>query len=127
REPSEILESLFNSSHHITSHFLNYIRQYDAAFAFTTLGTTGQQCNKVTMTNSFMPFQVHGELYHLYDPINSDNSLRPSYAQLYIYDPNFAFQNRIANGNNAGLDESLLRQITFILHYDSTSFFFVVL
>ncbi|KAI9481137.1 MAG: hypothetical protein EXX96DRAFT_649668 [Benjaminiella poitrasii] len=91
QKPSEILKLLFNDSHPMSSHFLNYIRQYNAAFAFTSLCTTGQQRNQATTTNSFMPFQVHGELYHLHGLINSDDSLRSSYAQLDIYDPDFAF------------------------------------
>ena len=96
------------------------------AFAFTSVG-----CNIVSATGRSgsgpSSFMIHGELYHLQGPINhignsevSENrNAVPSYAQLYIYDPAFGVNNRVAN--NPDLNVNLIEQLTNMLHTDNVN------
>ena len=114
-EPPEPLKSLLNGTHTKSVHFLNNIRQYNSAFAFTSFGVTGNAGQR-NPSARFMSVQVHGELYHLQGPLNINHS-NPRYNQLYIYDPTFA--SSIRTSNNAELDPELTKDLSIMLHENS--------
>jgi hypothetical protein len=118
-DPPQLLKDLLTSNDHLSKHFLDNIRQCNTVFAFTSFGTTGTSDN---FNNGISSLKVHGELYHLQGPINGDNvDFEPSYAQLYIYDPEFAAQKRSTNGNNINLNDELITLRSYMLHNDCDS------
>lgn len=60
--------------------------------------------------------QIHGKLYHIQRHINAElhDNDAPHYAQLYLYDPEFATEQRITR--NLQLNPNLLLQLTAVLH-----------
>ena len=63
---------------------------------------------------SNMPFQIHGEMYHIQGPIALQQGEEARYAQLYIYDPQYAASVRYAN--NSELDRGVIQNISRELH-----------
>ncbi|KAG1578619.1 hypothetical protein G6F48_011789 [Rhizopus delemar] len=126
RDPPQLLKDLFTGNHELSTHFLKNIRQFNLAFAFTSVG-----CNTVSATGRSCScpssFMIHGKLYHLQGPINhirnsevSENrNAVPSYAQLYIYDPAFGASNRVEN--NLDPNVNLIEQLTNMLHTDNVN------
>lgn len=117
KEPPALLKKLVNGTHRKSAHYLNNCRQYNSVFAFTSFGTTGN-IHETTARPGYMPVQVHGELYHLQGPINSNEMIRPSYNQLYIYDPVYAARIRSEDERNTDLDSELIEELSTMLHID---------
>jgi hypothetical protein len=53
-----------------------------------------------------MPFQIHGQMYHLQGPLSENDPSKAKYAQLHIYDPDLAASVRSLNNNK--LDDEKL-------------------
>ncbi|KAG1447044.1 hypothetical protein G6F56_009386 [Rhizopus delemar] len=60
-----------------------------------------------------MPFQAHGEMYHLQEPLASGPHNDARYLQLYIYDPEYAANLRCTTNSDLNRDiiENLTREI----------------
>jgi hypothetical protein len=72
--------------------FKNKIRQYNSALAFTSLGV---EVDRHTVQGSGpAAFHIHGTLYHLMGSLLPPDGRDPTYAQLYIYDPQEATNHR---------------------------------
>ena len=97
----------------MSKHFRDNIRQYNSALAFTSLKCTPDPRLPV---GGIQKFQIHGELYHMQRHINAElhDNDSPHYAQLYLYDPTFAVEQRITR--NPQLNPDLLRQLTETLY-----------
>ena len=116
QDPPQLLKDLLKGEHEKSAHFLEHLRQYNATFAFTSFGaaeTTSDSGRGVSL------FQVHGELYHLQGPINNDTEQAPCYAQLYIYDSDYASDKRSTRTSNSKLNPDLIKDLTAMLHYES--------
>ncbi|KAF8984062.1 hypothetical protein BDQ17DRAFT_1393890 [Cyathus striatus] len=70
--PPELLQHLFSGTTPQSRRFLHKIRQYNAAFAFTSLGKRGPWV-----------FRIQGQLSHYSSALCPDRNQIPSYAQLY--------------------------------------------
>jgi hypothetical protein len=53
-----------------------------------------------------MPFQIHGEIYHMQEPLLAENDNAAKYAELYRYEPQYASSIRASNNND--LDEEII-------------------
>ena len=109
----ELFSTLFRADDPLSKHFRDNIRQYNSALAFTSLKYTPDPRLPV---GGVQNFQIHGELYHMQKHINAElhDNDSPHYAQLYLYDPTFAVEQRITR--NPQLNPALLRQLTEVLH-----------
>ena len=90
----EIFSTLFQTDDSLSKHFRDNIWQHNSALAFTSLKCTPDPGLPV---GGVQNFQIHGELYHMQRHINvelHDNDLS-HYAQVYLYDPTFAVEQRI--------------------------------
>ena len=58
--------------------------QYNSTLAFTSLGVNVDQ---TTVGSGPSSFRIHGALHHLMGSLLPAEEQEPSYAQLYIYDP----------------------------------------
>jgi hypothetical protein len=73
-------------------HFKDNLRQYNAAFAFTSSRcdiVSAEERNANSNRGGFNAFQIHGALCHRQGPLLPVEGNAPSYAQLYIYDPSY--------------------------------------
>ncbi|KAI6113316.1 hypothetical protein EDD16DRAFT_1709620 [Pisolithus croceorrhizus] len=77
-------------AHFEDPRFREKICQYNAALAFTSLGVNAEP--QVVQGSGPMSFHVHGALHHLIGALLPEAGGEPSYAQLYIYDPQEAIE-----------------------------------
>lgn len=110
QEPPAYLQNLFLGAGAEERAFRNALRRYNSAFAFTSVGydQPGNSTNR-----NFMPFQAHGEMYHLQGPLASGPHNDARYSQLYIYDPEYAANLRCTTNSDLNRDiiENLTREI----------------
>jgi hypothetical protein len=96
--PPQTLKNLLCGISPFSDTFRKHIRQYNAAFAFTSLGVNIDR--KVTSSSGPYAFKINGELHHLSSSLLPVAGEQPSYAQLYVHDPAEALnirQNRNQN------------------------------
>jgi hypothetical protein len=78
------LKDLLARTDAIGRKFKDNLRQYNAAFAFTSLGCNIASAEERTSSKNsrggLHAFQIHGELYHPQDPLLPVESNAPSYA-----------------------------------------------
>lgn len=80
--PPQELKILFSGNTEESKNFLQHIREYNAAFAFTSLGV------KTVELSGHGPyvFKVQGALSHRIGSLLPDANQNATYAQLYFYD-----------------------------------------
>ncbi|PCH37231.1 hypothetical protein WOLCODRAFT_83851, partial [Wolfiporia cocos MD-104 SS10] len=81
--------------------FRDKIRQYNNAFAFTSVAVNVD--NAILNGSGPYPFKIHGALYHKMGSLLPPEGLQPSYAQLYIHDPQAALDARNMRNHNLDL------------------------
>ncbi|EIW59201.1 uncharacterized protein TRAVEDRAFT_147095, partial [Trametes versicolor FP-101664 SS1] len=110
-EPPLALRTLLTGDTPQAVEFRNNIRQYNAAFAFTSLGVAID--DSVTTGHGPYVFRIHGELCHRSGSLLPAEGNPPSYAQLYIFDPRLALAERVRR--NANLRRDTLQRIQAML------------
>ena len=96
--PPPTLKNLLSGISPFSDTFRKHIRQYNAAFAFTSIGVNID--HSVTSSSGPYAFKINGELHHLAGSLLPVKGEQPSYAQLYVHDPAEALnirQNRNQN------------------------------
>ena len=89
----------------------NCDRQYNAAFAITSVGVKID--NSVTRQSGPYCFKIQKELYHLTDALFPHGDHPPTYAQIYILDT--AEQLNVRRLNNRNLDPVVMDDLQTIL------------
>ena len=79
------LQKLYDGSDVNSCHFLENIRRYNTAFAFTLMGVKVNE--RVTGTFRVYAFKIHGALSHQMGGLLPLNDEQHAFAQLYILDP----------------------------------------
>lgn len=99
-DPPAALIRLFTSNSPDAREFRENIRQYNAAFAFTSLGVdVDERLNRDGGRHPYV-FRIQGELYHHVGSLVPPDDHAPRYAQLYIYDSQFALNARAERNSN---------------------------
>ena len=101
RVPPLPLYNLFTGETPQAKEFRSNIVQYNAALAFTSLGV---KVDTSIVGRGPPVFRIHGELRHLSGSLLPEEGQAPSYSQLYIYDPDVAYQHRISHNDNLSLN-----------------------
>jgi len=110
--PPEQLSYLFTGTTPQADRFRQHIRQYNAALAFTSLGV--EVDNSVNEGGGGPPtFRIHGELCHRLGSLVPHHGTRPTYAQLYIYDPHEALEHRMQR--NVTLDPIIMEDLQSLI------------
>lgn len=91
--------------------FRQHIRQYNAAFAFTSLNYTTDK--RTDNRQGIQSFSIHGELYHLQGPLSALPGQDSQFAQLYFYNP--AYATEVCHRRHVDLDPTVLQQLSNIL------------
>ena len=104
-DPPQYLKDLLASTDIQGSHFKDNLRQYNVAFAFTSLGcdivsAEERNANSNNRRGGLNAFQIHGALCHRQGPLFLVEGNASLYAQLYIYDPSYAAQRRSERNEN---------------------------
>lgn len=110
-DPPPAFRELFSADSPIAKEFRSNIRQYNAAFAFVSLGVQVNESINHHRPGAPAPyvFQIHGELCHRLGSLLPASGQAPSYAQTFIYDPREALNARASR--NTSLARSTLQLI----------------
>ena len=95
-----ILHNYLTGDDYSSREFCNNIRQYNAAFAMTSVGVKID--NSVTRQSGLYCFKIQEELHHLTSALLPHSNQTPMYAQIYILD--IAEQLNVRRANNHNLD-----------------------
>ena len=122
QQPPAYLHGLLTEQTIDAKEFRENIAQYNAALAFTSIGVTIDE--NVNRGCGPYVFKIHGELKHLSGSLLPRESHAPTYAQLYVLDPQAALKYRMHRNSN--LDQSIMNALTAKRHIStnccSTSF-----
>ena len=112
REPPRTLKEMLCGISPLSESFKKNIRQYNAAFAFASLGVKVD----LAVTNAPGPycFCINGELHHLSGSLLPENGENESYAQIYIHDP--AMQLGMRQRLNGNLNPIIMTELQAMLH-----------
>ncbi|KAL7296821.1 hypothetical protein TKK_0010218 [Trichogramma kaykai] len=103
----DALKSLFTSEHALSSQFFQCIRVYNNLFAFASFNAN--TINFSERRPGPYCFKIQGQIYYkINTAIHPEGADKPSYGQLFIYDPNEAVQHRQAFNNELNYDIILL-------------------
>src|SRR5882757_1254944 len=111
-DPPDLLHRLLTSSTPHARKFRESIRQYNSAFAFTSLAVNVD--HTVLTSRGPYSFRIHGGLYHKMGALHPPEGRPPCYAQLYIYDEQAALATR--NNRNPNLDHVLIAELQDMLN-----------
>jgi len=106
-----ILHNYLTGDNYSSREFCNNIRQYNAAFAITSVGVKID--NSVTKQSGPYCFKIQGELHHLTGALLSHGDYPLIYAQIYILDT--AEQLNIRRLNNRNLDPVVIDNLQIML------------
>jgi hypothetical protein len=109
---SSTLKNLLTGVSPHSDTFRKHIRQYNAAFAFTSVGVKIDH----SVTNSSGPyaFKISGELHHLDGALLPVEGQQPAYAQLYIHDPMEALN--VRGNRNQNLNPVIMTELQAMMH-----------
>ncbi|KAG7943783.1 hypothetical protein I3843_15G061200 [Carya illinoinensis] len=114
------LYNLFVSNTAESIQFRTYVRTYNNKFAFTSFGVKFDR-NLCQRNRGIYTFRAQGQIYHyLPDLVPSDG--QPSNLQLYFYDTEHEFENRIVD--SIRMNPSIIAQLMDILRVNPYSTFF---
>ena len=112
KEPPRYLRELLCGIDPLSKTFKDNIRQYNAAFAFTSLGVKIDQA----ITNAPGPysFRISGELHHHHGALIPEQAGQECYAQIYIHDEEE--QRGIHLRRNPNLNPTIMTNLQAMLH-----------
>ena len=113
-DPPQALWDLFTSNDAQCKEFWEHIRQYNMALAFTSLGV--KEDAGVNTWGSWV-FYILGQLCHLLGALTPGAGSSPQYAQLYIYNPQWALQQWMHQNSNLCEDTMYFLQTLLSWHH----------
>ena len=102
-------ERLVGKEKSLSAHFCQHIRRYNAAIGFASFTDTMVSASDTSATQGPPVYVLHGRAYHVAGTLYPPCSERPSYAQLYVLDPEVASEHRLSTFE--GLQPKILRRL----------------
>lgn len=99
--PPDILQSLMKNQDSTSRMFRSKIREYNSALSFTSIKYQADM-RTANWGPGVQCFQIHGELYHLQGPLQPALHGVPQFAQLFLYDPQYAANVRVHSYSQSG-------------------------
>ncbi|KAI0311387.1 hypothetical protein OF83DRAFT_1177624 [Amylostereum chailletii] len=97
-DPPDEIRDLYTGTNEMARDFRQFIRQYNCALAFTSLGV--EIDHSVNNGRGPYVFKIRGGLRHLSGPLSPPEGMPPSFSQLYVYDPEAALNQRMHHNRN---------------------------
>jgi hypothetical protein len=115
QSPPLFLRKLLDGSDLESKHFIDNIRAYNMALAFTSCSYKPDI--RIDFSRGIQCFQIHGALYHYQGSLVPELGETPRFAQLFIYDPQLDAQaaNNIRLGRYSNLKPQVLGELTDML------------
>ena len=110
--PPELLQ-LLSGTDNIAKNFRKHIRQYNNALAMTSLGCKTD--NSLNHGQGPYVFKIQGRLTHQSGSLLPAPNAHPTYAQLYIYDPQEALDFRMGHQANGHLRRETMQKLQDML------------
>ena len=112
--PPELYHLLTDHHDPRAKAFRDEIRNYNNALAMTSVGRQVDH----SLNNGGGPwvFKLHGQLTHRIGSLLPRPVSTPSFAQLYVYDTEYALQCRMARPVNFGLQQHVLQELQDMLY-----------
>ncbi|KAK7391490.1 hypothetical protein VNO78_19906 [Psophocarpus tetragonolobus] len=110
--PIKLLKIFSNASSE-GRHFRQHIRSYNHVLSFTSLGVHIDE-NMIATGRGIYSFLAQGAIYHNIRGFYPNDSCRPCFLQLYIYDIEHELQNRMLE--NPQLHQTLVYKLQQIFH-----------
>ena len=115
--PTEIRLLLRNADDR-AKDFRKYIRGYNSAMSFTSLGVNLDQAVANSNHGAFN-FRIQGGIYHrIGSLLPNDTNNRPAFSQIYVHDPEIDFEIELGHRRAIGdhLQEVTLRELQQLMH-----------
>ncbi|KAF9487297.1 hypothetical protein BDN71DRAFT_1485350 [Pleurotus eryngii] len=93
--PPDTLRLLLDADDPQSREFRANIRMYNMALAFMSLGVKQDHSINQRFGGNTWVFRIQGQLHHNSGALESEEGTAPSYAQLYIHDPDVALCQRM--------------------------------
>ncbi|KAG3197537.1 hypothetical protein PC128_g6735 [Phytophthora cactorum] len=95
--------------------FLDKIRGYNSAFAFTSTGA--MEDRTVNRGSAPYTFRVNGAMHHRIDQLLPPEDANPTFAQIYVYDGSTEEEVALRGlAISSGLNHTMLGELQWILH-----------
>ncbi|KAF8149543.1 hypothetical protein B0H34DRAFT_190849 [Crassisporium funariophilum] len=121
--PPATLRALLEADDAAARDFRTNIRAYNSALAFTSLGVkTDDSINRARGGPTYI-FRILGQLCHKTGALEPAPGRAPCYAQLYLYDPQIALQQRMNRNNELRADTMAALQNMLMVHNPYTAMF----
>ncbi|KDQ22276.1 hypothetical protein PLEOSDRAFT_1051142, partial [Pleurotus ostreatus PC15] len=123
RPPPPVLHALFEANDEQTREFHTNIRAYNMALAFTSLGVSQDHTINRRFGGNSWVFRIQGQLSHHSGALVPEAGCPPLYAQLYLYDPHVALQQRMSRNSHLREDTMLSLQTMLTQHHQYAPMF----
>ncbi|KAL4258381.1 hypothetical protein AB1N83_008829 [Pleurotus pulmonarius] len=117
RPPPDTLRLLLDADDPQSREFRANIRMYNMALAFTSLGVKQDHSVNQRFGGNTWVFRIQGQLHHNSGSLESEEGTAPSYAQLYIHDPDVALRQRMNRNSTLSQDTMAALQTMLIQHH----------
>ena len=102
-------QRLLGNENSLCAHFRQHIRRYNAAVGFASFTDTMASASGTSAAQGPPVYVLHGRAYHIAGTLYPHGSERPTYAQLYVLDPEVASEHRLSTFE--GLQPEILRRL----------------
>jgi hypothetical protein len=103
------LDHFFYDNDRQAKEFRTHIRQYNSALAMTSVGQDAGKRLDIDRNVGPWVYKIHGACHHITGTLLPIEGRQPSYAQLYIWDPDQALDIRMNNAANRDLDRTTMQ------------------
>jgi hypothetical protein len=110
-QPPLILRKLLIEQTEEAKLFRTYIRSYNSALAFASLGA---DINEKVSGKGVYTFKIQGAMYHRMGPLCPTDGVQPKFAQIYFFDTENELQNRLNVANK--LNKGTLSKLQNMMH-----------
>ena len=120
--PPELCD-LYDGDDEIAKQFRTHIRNYNSALAMTSVGQDAGTRLNIPQIPGRGPwvYKIKGACHHITGSLLPAEGRQPTYAQLYIYDPENALDVRMGNAANRDLNRETMQNLQDMLYRNHNS------
>ena len=108
KAPPILLQRLFTTMDSPSREFRKNIRLYNSNLSLASVGVNLGQVFNFTSRGPWT-YKINGQIYHAIGNVFPEDSARPSFAQLYVYDPHHEIDHRLSR--NPEVNQRVLSEL----------------